>query len=247
VIFSANTDQGRWVPREISTLFYERVEEDRVLIPVILGDGARIPPLIKPLARVKIEDVDRIVDAIYHRRVKPPLGTAAHPAASHAVVLTVVRGATGDIQVTVQVTVALDGSVLASCAHPALPRDLVALRDEFLSGFRHATLRSPAAIERKAKEASIAALGRAMTAFCLPAPAASQIGAVLDHDGQIPGASIEVAINSADPDLASLPYESLRLPGSDRLLVDHPAVTMVRRPAGLVWPLAGPLPGPLKI
>jgi hypothetical protein len=37
----------------------------------------------KPLARVKIEDVDRIVDAIHHRRVKPPLGTAARPAASH--------------------------------------------------------------------------------------------------------------------------------------------------------------------
>jgi hypothetical protein len=159
------------------------------------------------------------------------------------VVLTVTRGATGDIRVSV----ALDGAVLASCAHATLPRDLVALRDDFLSGFRHATLRSPVAIERKAKEASIAALGRAMAGFCLPASAASTISTVLDGDGQIPGASIEVAIESKDPDLASLPYESLRLPGSDHLLVDHPAVTMIRRPAGLVWPLASPLPGPLKI
>lgn len=243
VIFSANTDQGRWVSREISTLFHERVEEGKVLIPVILGAGAKLPPLIKPLARVSIEDVDRIVDAIHHRRVKRPLGTAARPAASHAVVLTLARDATGAIQIAV----ALDGSALASCAHAALPRELVELRDAFLSGFRHATLRSPLSIERTAKEASIAALGRAMAALCLPARAASAIGAVLDGDGQVPGASIEIAIEGDDPELVSLPYEALRVPGSDRLLVDHPAVTMVRRPAGLVWPLAGPLPGPLKI
>lgn len=243
VVLSANADQGRWQTSEVSTLFHERVEEGKVLIPVILGDGVRIPPLLKPLARIRIEDVDRIVDAINHRRVKPPLQPPDLVVTSHTVVLTLTRGKTGAIRITVT----LDGAALASCTHAALPRELVELRDNFLSGFRHAALRSPVAIERRTKEASIAALGRAMAAFCLPDAAVPQIGAVLDRDGQIPGSSIEIVIESQHPDLASLPYESLRLPGSDRLLVDYPAVTMVRRPAQLVWPLAGPLPGPLKI
>jgi len=116
VVFSSNTDRGRWVGAEISTLFHERIEEGKVLIPVILGDGAWIPPLIKPLARVRIEDVDRIVDAIYHRR--PPLITAVRPPGSHTVTLAVTRGATGDVQISV----ALDGSLLATCTRSAPSR-----------------------------------------------------------------------------------------------------------------------------
>lgn len=241
VIFSANTDHGPWVQAEISTLFYERIKEGKLLIPVILGDGVSLPPLIKPLTRVNIEDVDRIADAIHHRRVKPPV-SAASAVASHRVVLTLTQETEA-----IQVTVALDGAKRASCTHAALPRELIDLRDDFLSGFRHAALRSPVAVERRAKEASIAALGRAMAAFCLPARAAAVIGVVLDGGGQIPGASIELSIESEDPVLVSLPYESLRLPGSDRLLVDHRAVSMVRRPAQLVWALSDPLSGPLKI
>lgn len=242
VVFSANTDHARWMISEVSTLFHERVEEGKLLIPVVLGDGAQIPPLVKPLARVKIEDVDRIVDAIHHRRTKPPLGTAARPIASHDVVIRVARRAS-----ELDVRVILDGALVGSCTHGELPRRLVDLHDQLLSGFGHLALRSPLASDRSTRETTVTQLGREMAAFCLPDPAAAAIAALLDRDGRIPGASIEIAIDTADPDLGSLPYESLRLPHNDQLLVDHAAVTMVRRPADLVWPLPAALPGPLKI
>ena len=241
VVFSAHTADSRWVEHELATLFYQRVAHDKPLIPVILGEDVPLPPLIQPLLRVPIRDVDRIADAIHHRRVGPARGAPA-TIGGHEVVIALARDAGA-----IQVGVTLDGAPLASCIHPQLPRALRDLHAEFLAGFRHAVVRSPRARERTAREASIAQLGRAMAAFCLPGDAADRLAALLEGDGQVAGAAIEVAIESDQPDLLSLPYEALRLPPGDRLLVDHPAVAMARRPPRLVWPHTRPLPGPLKI
>jgi hypothetical protein len=61
---------------EIAALLYDRIEVGKLLIQVIVGDRSQIPPLIKPLARVRIEEIDRLVDAFYHRRART---SARHP------------------------------------------------------------------------------------------------------------------------------------------------------------------------
>ncbi|NJN71143.1 MAG: toll/interleukin-1 receptor domain-containing protein [Nitrospira sp.] len=68
VVFSAHTKSSRWVEAEVSYLTYARIVEGKVLIPVVLGEGAWVPPLLRPLARRGIEEIEAIADALLGRR-----------------------------------------------------------------------------------------------------------------------------------------------------------------------------------
>ena len=139
VVFSHNT--GRWMSAELSALFYQRVEDGKVLIPVMLDPTAPVPPLLRPLLRVRIDDTARLIDAIRHRRVRTPPGTGARADAQHSVTL----GLASDDGLALRVAVAIDGAPVANVAHPTLPPRLVELLREFRAGFRHAPTRSPGA------------------------------------------------------------------------------------------------------
>ena len=60
------------------------------------------------------------------------------------------------------------------------------------------------------------------------------------------GASLRLAVQVDDPDLADLPWETLVLPGQDTPLVLQPGVQL-HRAVAVADPVAVPVPGPLRI
>ena len=60
IVFSRHTRESRWVEAEVSYLSYARIQESKVLIPVMVGDDAWVPPLLRPLAQRGIEEVEAI-------------------------------------------------------------------------------------------------------------------------------------------------------------------------------------------
>ncbi|MFM7548523.1 MAG: toll/interleukin-1 receptor domain-containing protein [Cyanobacteriota bacterium] len=61
IVFSAQSLQSPWVNAEVSSLTHERIKKGQPLIPVQAGDDAYIPPLLRPLCRLSIDDHAAIV------------------------------------------------------------------------------------------------------------------------------------------------------------------------------------------
>src|SRR5271166_2323873 len=96
IVFSAHSRDSRWVEAEVSYLTYARIRENKVLIPVIVGQDAYVPPLLRPLARRGIEEVDAIADALLHRRAGPPPVTSGATGRCERVLVSLRRdGASG--------------------------------------------------------------------------------------------------------------------------------------------------------
>jgi hypothetical protein len=96
IVFSKESWESLWVRAEASYLQYARIEEGKVLIPVIVGrDNLWLPPLLRPLARRGIDEVDAIADAVLGRHGgPPPVRPAAHGTSKTARV-TLTRPAAG--------------------------------------------------------------------------------------------------------------------------------------------------------
>jgi hypothetical protein len=60
IAFSRHSRESRWVEAEVSYLTYARIQDDKILIPVMVSDDAWVPPLLRPLARRGIEEIDAI-------------------------------------------------------------------------------------------------------------------------------------------------------------------------------------------
>jgi hypothetical protein len=63
IVFSRHSCESRWVEAEVSYLTYAHIQEQKVLIPVVLGEDHFVPALLRPLARRSIDEVDAIADA----------------------------------------------------------------------------------------------------------------------------------------------------------------------------------------
>ncbi|MFO0033374.1 MAG: CHAT domain-containing protein, partial [Cyanobacteriota bacterium] len=239
IVFSAQSLQSRWVEAEVSSLTYERIQTGQPLIPVQVGDQAYIPPLLRPLCRLSIDDHQAIADALLHRRAgPPPLGQPAARDGEH-VRLRLERRAKGDVAVEARV----GGTAGFEASHPEVPLAVREGRAAFLRGFGGSS-RQGGATERAAVDAELLALGRALAAFCLPEGAAEALARLVDGAGV--GSEVRVEIEAEDPELLGLPFEALRLPDG-RLLALQPAVVVRRRLPGLATPPQPPLAGPLKV
>ncbi|NTV99593.1 MAG: toll/interleukin-1 receptor domain-containing protein, partial [Chlorobiaceae bacterium] len=71
IVFSSHTGSSRWVDAEVNTLTYMRIMDGKLLIPVVVGDAAWVPPLLRPLARRGIDEIDAIIDALRYRQALP--------------------------------------------------------------------------------------------------------------------------------------------------------------------------------
>jgi hypothetical protein len=74
---------------------HARITADKPLIPVIVGSGAVIPALVRPLARRGIEEIDSVIDGLCGRTAKPPLGPAPERGRTERVGIVLKRSATG--------------------------------------------------------------------------------------------------------------------------------------------------------
>ena len=239
IVFSAQSLQSRWVEAEVSSLTYERIQTGQPLIPVQVGDQAYIPPLLRPLCRLSIDDHQAIADALLHRRPgPPPLG---EPAArdGERVRLRLERRAEGGVAVEARV----GGTGRFEGAHREVPLAVREGRAAFLRGLG-GNSRQGGAAGRAAVDAELLALGQALAAFCLPQGAAEALAELVDGAGV--GSEVLVEIEAEDPELLGLPFEALRLPAG-RLLAIQPAVVVRRRLPAQATPQQPPLAGPLKV
>ncbi|HEX6367829.1 MAG TPA: TIR domain-containing protein [Longimicrobium sp.] len=239
VVFSPHSRESRWVEAEVSYLTYARIQEGKALIPVVLGDGVWVPPLLRPLARRGIEEVEAIADALHNRRVRPSPPTAPERGRTERVLISLRRADESGVRVTVSI----GGEEHANLSAPALPRTLVEAQSAFLRGIRAGVRRNPTAAERASQESGLAQLGRALRDFCLPGGSGEALATLVD--GAL-GTTVEVCFEAEDTTLLGLPFEALRLP-DDRPLALQPSVVMLRRPAGLRAENVEPLAGPLKV
>ena len=54
IVFSRHSRNSRWVEAETSYLTDARIEGQKILIPVALGEDCFVPPLLGPLGRLPI-------------------------------------------------------------------------------------------------------------------------------------------------------------------------------------------------
>ncbi|HET8798866.1 MAG TPA: CHAT domain-containing protein, partial [Thermoanaerobaculia bacterium] len=239
IVFSAHARESRWVEAEVSYLTWARIQEGKVLIPIVAGDDAYVPPLLRPLARRGIEEIDAIADALFSRHAVPP--TVARDLARRRERVTVSLRRAGD---AIEVRVVLGGEEYGGASHAALPRDLESARDGFLRGFRSGHRRGVAEAVQQSLDASLAHLGRLLREFCFPGASAEALVGLLE--GCRVGTVAEICFESDDPELLGLPFEALRLP-DHRLLATLPHVVTLRRPIGVEAQEGAPLAGPIKV
>ena len=239
IVFSAQSLESPWVKAEVSTLTYERIKSGQPLIPVQVGDDAYIPPLLKPLCRLGIEDHGAIADALLSRRPGPPPLGQPEGGRQEQVRLRLERGAAGAVAVTARI----GEQAQFAATVPELPAAVRQGRRAFLRGFG-AGARDWATAERAALESELLALGHALAAFCLPPGAAEALARRVDGAGI--GDTVLVEIEAEDPELLGLPYEALRLPDGRLLAIQAPVVLRRRLPTPARHPFP-PLAGPLKV
>ena len=240
IVFSRHTRESGWVEAEVSYLTYARIQEGKVLIPVTVGDDAWVPPLLRPLARRGIHEIDAIADAVLGRKPGPPPVSAPEHGRTRRVLISLRReGREG-----VAVEVSIDGLKHGEGRHESLPRPLREAQAEFLRGFSLGPHRDRADAERAAFESTMATLGRELRNLCLPGDSSKALAAFIE--GAPLEARIEVCFEAEGAQLLGLPFEALRLP-NDRLLATLPSVVVLRRPLGLDPGQGEPLAPPLKI
>jgi len=240
VVFSAHSRESRWVDAEVSYLTYARIQEGKALIPVVLGDGVWVPPLLRPLARRGIDEVDAIADALLNRRARPAPAVAPEQGKVERVIISL-RRESGD---GVRVALRIRDQEHTNHAFDAFPNAVAEAQAAFLRGVRAGVRRDPSAAERTAQESGLVQLGRALRGLCLPGDSGGALATLVD--GVSVGTTVEVCFEAEDPVLLGLPFEALRLP-DDRPLALQPSVVMLRRPTEVSAGDGEPLAGPLKV
>src|SRR4051812_32212866 len=130
IVFSKHSLESRWVEAETSYLTYARIQESKVLIPIVVDQQAWVPPLVRPLARREITEVEAIRDALRSRRAGPP--AAKYP--EHGEVERVLIGLYRRDGGTIDVEVKLRGELVSNSSLSSLPGRLVNAHQSFLQG-----------------------------------------------------------------------------------------------------------------
>ncbi|HEY2621347.1 MAG TPA: TIR domain-containing protein, partial [Acetobacteraceae bacterium] len=241
IVFSAASGASPWVRAEASYLTWARVKEGKLLIPVVLGDAPFVPPLLRPLIRHRITEVDAIADALWHRKPGPvtPIGPA--PGRSVAVLVALRRAAGG----IVEATLVIDGVRYPPAPAADLAPSLLTAQSAFLRGPRHGQTRDLQTADRTARETVLAELGRHLGALCFPGDAGAALIALVD--GCPAGTMIETVFAADDPALLGLPFEAARLPDGRVLALQAPVVTLRRPLTKPPYEPPAPQAGPLKV
>ena len=240
IVFSAASAASPWVKAEASYLTWARVKEGKLLIPVVLGEAPFIPPLLRPLIRHDIADVDAIADALHHRKPGPvtPIG----PGTARVGVLVTLRPAAGGI---VEATLDIDGVRYPPATAAELAPALLAAQSAFLRGPRHGVVRDVQSADRAAHETVLAELGNHLGTLCFPGDAGAALAALVD--GCPVGTKVETVFAADDPVLLGLPFEAARLPDGRVLALQAPVVTRRRPLTRPPFEPPAPQAGPLKI
>ena len=239
VFFSSAPWPGRWFGAEVGTITLFQVEEGRRLIPVMLDEGASLPPLLRRYARRSAADFEQIVDAILGRRAKPPLGPSATEPQRLQFTLRLHHDANGSIGIEAL----RDGRCVATQAGAVVNP---ALRQAFAAFVRGELKDAPAdAAQRQSplRAHDLSSLGDRLGEALCPADVGTALRAALLAVDT--ACTLDLCFESASTDLLELPFEALRIDGLVPALM--PGVSVRRRVAGGRGDVRVAAPSPLKI
>jgi len=117
--------------------------------PVMLGEDCFVPPLLRPLARRGIDEVEAIVEALLCRKAKPIPARPPEHGRLERVLISLRRDGGAGLKVALRIGAQVHGEAVLS----ALPKGLAAAQAAFLKGFRHGLRRDHAEAQRQSYEA----------------------------------------------------------------------------------------------
>jgi tetratricopeptide (TPR) repeat protein len=243
LLFLSKTSlESGWVSAEASTLIYQMIEDGKRVIPVMIDADAPVPPLLKSRARLGLERIEELIDAIYGEpsgkpKVAPPRTRTRQRT------LQIALRSTGPEEIAVLAN--LDGQPVTPEQETRLGADFVFSYQDFLRARFPTAHRSPLEAAAKMREAELDRLGDAVGCVVFPGPVASALVALLD-EARAANETVLLAFETADPALLSIPFEAARLPGG-RIPALDPGVRLLRRHLGARAGAAASLPGPLRI
>ena len=226
IVFSRHSQESRWVDAEVSYLTYARIQEQKVLIPVMLGEDCFVPPLLRPLARRGIDEVEAIAEALFRRKARPIPARPPEQGRLEQVLSTLRRERGPGVRAELRIGTQVHSEAVFS----ALPKGLAAAQIAFLQGFRYGLRRDLAAADLQSYQTQLARLGGALGELCFPGHSGMALAALVD--GCSVGTTVEVCWEADHPELLGLPFEAACLPDG-RVLALQPPVVMMRRPLGL--------------
>ncbi len=242
VFFSKRSLESKWVQAEVSSLTYQAIEDGKQVIPVLLDDDAPIPELLRPRARVAGDDLQRLIDAIYHRAGKPPVALSRPGVDVQVLHITVEAPDPGRLRVSAT----LDGHPVAAAQDVALGPDFQFSYRDFLDAERLAARKLDLQHRAANHDQALHKLGQAIGKVVFAGPIGERLTALLDEPGAERG--LHLVFASAEARLLALPFEAARLPDG-RAPVLEPGVRVSRRYESGTPPEAvgAPVPGPLRI
>jgi hypothetical protein len=224
VVLSEHTRGHQWVGAELSYLIYAVIQEGKTLIPIVLGDDLEtdIPPLLRPLARTGIDDIEAIVDALRNPNAATQQPAVLAPERGKAIRFTIrlEREDPDDSASPIHAAALVGDRQIARETRDGIPPRLMELFEAFQDGVRASGVwRDIDSGSGSNIEANMIELGHELRAFCLPGDAAGELASLLD--GCPVGSLVEVNIEANTPKLLALPFEALRAE-DDQLLSVHP-------------------------
>jgi hypothetical protein len=139
IVFSRHSRESRWVDAEVSYLTYARIQEQKVLIPVMLGEDCYVPPLLRPLARRGIDEMEAIAEALFRRQAKPIPARPPEQGRLERVLISLRSDGGAGVRVELRIGAQVHSEAVLS----APPKGLAAAQAAFLKGFRHGLRRRP--------------------------------------------------------------------------------------------------------
>lgn len=153
LLFLSKTSlESGWVSAEVSTLIYQMIEDGKRVIPVMIDADAPVPPLLRPRARLGLERIEELIEAIYGRTAKPKV--APPRTRTRQRTFRIVLRSAG--QEEIAILGELDGQAVAPEQEIRLGMDFVFSYQDFLKARFPTAHRSPAEANAKMREDELA-------------------------------------------------------------------------------------------
>ncbi|MCP4689058.1 MAG: toll/interleukin-1 receptor domain-containing protein [Desulfobacterales bacterium] len=207
IFFSSKTMESKWVDAEVGALVYRMIEDGKQVIPVMIDADAPIPELLRPRARLGVEQIDQLIDAVYNRADKPAVRTARP------------RTPTTNFTIRLQpseekkviVEAELDGEAVSDPLTCSPGADFTFSYRDFISTSLPGSRMAPADVAVEKKTGELKKLGRALGEMVFPGEVGQTLATAIDK-ARTSGRAVRLSFETDDSALLSLPFEAAELP-----------------------------------
>ena len=238
VFFSSQTSEGKWVQAEIAGAMDLAVVDGKPLIPILLDAEVILPPLLRGLHHVGIDQIDELITFLNGGSTKPILQPASTAGQRRRFTIYLRRGSEGEVLARAEANgapVAEERRVYAGAGYGSL-------FEKFLGPSSRGQSAQAYRLER---DRLLKELGEAVGQLLFDGDIDTRLAEHLKK-AQDTNAVVELVVVSEAREWLSIPFEAARLANGVVPALEH-GVRMVRQLAGVTPEKTVPLAGPLRI